>query len=411
VLCASQPNPQTRALIKRLRRFGGLRAELPVGAARLSMRLMIAGSCDSEAVHAVTRHRISGPGSCLGVEVFEPKRRGQRSPALVWFHGGGFVLGDLTTAAPTARALVNRSGAVVVTVDYRLAPEHTLDDMYDDGLAAVAWVMRHAARLGIDPARVAVGGDSAGANIAAVVAQEHVGREPIALQVLVYGPYDELFVARHPSQQQRLDGVLDADAIAWFERRTRSAIDRRTLRHAPLRTPDLSGVPPAVIVTAGFDPSRDEGLAYYDCLRGAGITSRLLHYPDEAHGFLSFSAELENARSCLADLGAAIGDALSVPALDRPVTAGLGRRWRALRRQRQVAQTTLGITSEVIAVAARGSLGILRLIAAAPGAPPCAPVQRPAETRGERLTHGDRDQSAGTDAAGDADLRRSRKCL
>ena len=321
---------------------------------------MITNSCDHEAVHAVSRHKLLAPGAMLGVEVFEPERCGEPLPALVWFHGGGFVLGDLSTAAPTARALVNRSGAAVVTVDYRLAPEHTLDDMYNDGLEAVTWVMRHAHRLGIDPARVAVGGDSAGANIAAVVAQEHQGRHPIALQVLVYGPYDELFAARHPSQQEELDGVLDARTIKWFERWTDAAIDRRRPRHMPLRTADLSHLPPAVIVTAGFDPSRDEGLAYYDRLRGAGVDSRLFHYPNDMHGFLSFSSVLESARSCLLDVGAAIGDALSVPVLHRPISAGLSRRSAVLRWQRQVALTSLGIASDGVSVAVRGSHQLVR---------------------------------------------------
>jgi acetyl esterase len=325
--------------------------------------MMAAVMSRSEPVRSARRRSVAGPGGPLGIEIVVPRGGAAPRPALVWFHGGGFVVGDLTTAGGTARILANRIGAVVVSVDYRLAPEHSLHDAYDDGLAAVAWVARNSDRLGVDPARIAVGGDSAGGNIAAVVALErrHERGYPLALQLLAYAPFDA-FGAMHESRAEAHDGVvLNTSMLEWFTAQTALAVDDTSTRHAPLRTGDLSGLPPAILATAGFDPVRDEGLAYHDRLEAAGVPTQLFHYPDQMHGFLSFDAVLGTARRALDELGAATGEALAVPAQDRLFdTAGGGLRAMARQQQRVALASAAFVTESLSATAQAQQRRILR---------------------------------------------------
>jgi len=250
----------------------------------------------SPPVSEVVDRVVSGPGGSIPVRIVTPLSGAAPRPALVWFTGGGFVLGDLATAEPTARSLAARLGAVVVCVDYRKAPEHTFDEAYDDALSAVRWVFDHAEMLGVDERRIGVGGDSAGGNVAAVVAQEYSsggGRPPLALQVLVY-PHvsadDEPARARNAA-----GGTLNEREMRWFEMHVAGAIDPGSLRHAPIATKDLSALPPAVVVTAGYDPLRDEAIVYLDRLRAAGVRAEHLHFADDVHGFFTMDLILDNA--------------------------------------------------------------------------------------------------------------------
>ena len=222
------------------------------------------------------------------------------------------------TAEPTARSLAARLGAVVVCVEYRKAPEHTFDEAYDDALAAVQWVFDHAEMLGVDERRVGVGGDSAGGNVAAVVAQEYTtagGRHPLALQLLVYphvSPDDEPARARNAS-----GGTLNEREMRWFEMHVAGAIDPNSTRHAPMATKDLSGLPPAVVVTAGYDPLRDEAIVYLDRLRTAGVRAEHVHFGDDVHGFFTMDLILDNAHTAVDAVATIAADVLDLTLEDR----------------------------------------------------------------------------------------------
>lgn len=318
-LRADQMHPDTRALMRRAERFGGLTSKVTVEDARRRLKLMMPLLTTREDVGSVeTRSIPTGRGS-IRIRVVTPLKGSGPRPAILWFHGGGFVLGDLVTAEPTARSLAMRTGAIVICVNYRKAPEHRLDDAYDDGLAAVKWAITNAQSLGIDPKRVAVGGDSAGGNIAAVVAQEHArsGGEALAAQLLVY-PAVAASDQDFPSKSENSEGNgLDLKAIRWFEWHISGSTDPDSDRYAPLMTPDLSNLPSAVIVTVGYDPLRDEGIAYHDRLRMAGVGSTLLHYSDDVHGFFTMDAMLENGRIALDEAGEAMATILGVPEAHR----------------------------------------------------------------------------------------------
>lgn len=208
---------------------------------------------------------------------------------LVWIHGGGFVIGDLETGDSTCRVLANEAGVAVVSVDYHLAPEHPYPAAIDDVMTALDWVVAEAERLGIDPARLAVGGDSAGGNLTAVACQlaRAAGGPQIAFQLLVY-PVTDL-AGDHPSRHENGEGYfLTQETMVWFARQYLGGRDAATPRVSPMLASDLSRLPPAMVITAEFDPLRDEGLAYADALQAAGIPVERLHFDGEIHGFFDF---------------------------------------------------------------------------------------------------------------------------
>jgi acetyl esterase len=220
------------------------------------------------------------------VRVYRPD--GDDLPVLVWYHGGGFTIGDLETADATCRQLATRGGCVVVSADYRLAPEHPFPAAVDDGWDVLTWVGQHGADIGGDTSRLAVGGDSAGGNVAAVVT--HLTRDrggpALALQVLVY-PWTDLRMG-HPSVEENADGyLLTRDTLAWFRNHYVGANEADVLNPlaSPLLAEDLSGLPPALIITAEFDPLRDEGEEYGRRLEQAGVPVKVHRYDGMIHGF------------------------------------------------------------------------------------------------------------------------------
>ncbi len=237
-------------------------------------------------------------------------------PVLVYFHGGGWTIGDLDTHDVLCRQLCNGSGAVVVAVDYRMGPEHRFPAAVDDCFAATRWV-RHAAReLGVDAARLAVGGDSAGGNLAAVVAilARDSGTLPIACQPLIYPATD--MRRAHASHTTNGRGyLLTTETISYYHHHyVADPAHDLDWRASPLLHADLTKLPPALVLTAGFDPLRDEGLAYADRLVAAGNRASYVCYERQIHGFITMGKVIDEANSAVNFCAAELARALSSPA-------------------------------------------------------------------------------------------------
>jgi acetyl esterase/lipase len=227
--------------------------------------------------------------------------KGPPQPAVVYFHGGGWVIGDLESHDQPCRALANATPSIVVAVDYRLAPEHKFPAAVDDAIAATRWISQHAARLGIDPARIAVGGDSAGGNLAAVVALDARDRRgpPIAGQVLIY-PCTNMHVD-HPSHRRHATQLpLTHAGMRWFiGHYLLGPGDKDDWRASPLCAASFAGLPPALVITAGFDPLGDEGEAYAAALRHAGVRVEHERFEGQIHGFVSMGKMIADAERAI----------------------------------------------------------------------------------------------------------------
>lgn len=297
-----RPDYEVRRLLWQLAVVRPPTASESVTSVRRHWQLAVKAFATREPVESVTDREILGPHGPIQLRVYLPRGATAPAPGLLWFHGGGFVAGDLYTAGAMCRSLAHQSGAVVVAVEYRLAPEHPLAVGREDCLTALRWVAEHAAELGIDPVRLAVGGDSAGGGIAAVVAQECARIGPaLAAQVLVYPAAD--LTASTPSATESMPGLLDQAWMTWFRGQIAEVSDLSALEASALQAADLTGVAPAIVLTAGFDPLRDEGLRYAERLGAHGVVVRLLHYPGQIHGFLSLDRVLDGGRDGLRRIG------------------------------------------------------------------------------------------------------------
>ena len=265
----------------------------PLPELRQQLRTMV-GLMDEPAppLARVEDIRMSGPAGALPARVYDASGvRRPAAPAVMYFHGGGWVQGDLETHHGLCARLALGSGALVIAVDYRLAPEHPFPAAADDCLASYRWLHARAREIGVDPARIAVAGDSAGGNLAAVVSQQAaLAGEPVpACQVLIYPGLD--FALDTPSHQDLADAhIIPRDRIEWYASQYLPAgTDRLDPRAAPLRAADLSGQPPTLVITAGFDPLRDEGHAYAERLRAAKVDVVDHEYPGQIHAFVSLT--------------------------------------------------------------------------------------------------------------------------
>jgi acetyl esterase len=249
---------------------------------------------------------IPGPAGDIPVRIYRPSDD-TALPVVVFFHGGGWVIGDLESHDHMARTIAAKAECVVVAVDYRLAPEHKFPAAADDAWAALEWVATHAEELGVDAARIAVAGDSAGGNLAAVVAVQARDSEHVEViqQVLLYPVVDG--DCERPSMEENAEGyMLTRNAMDFFhEQYATTDDDRRDPRYSPINA-DLAGVAPAVVVTAEYDPLRDQGNAYAVALTEAGVDVVHTQYDGMIHGFFSMDAGLDTAKQAQDDVAAAL---------------------------------------------------------------------------------------------------------
>lgn len=279
----------------------------PADAREARRRLTAAYAGKPIPVRAVEDLQIDAPVP-LRARHYVPPEPGGPHPLLVYYHGGGFTYGDLDTHDGVCRTLCRHAGAHVLAIDYRLAPEHPFPAAADDAHAAFHWAVANASRLGADPGRIGVGGDSAGGNLAAVVSQlaaRDGGPAPV-LQLLIYPAVD--FTTRRRSRDLFGEGFLLSDPeMNWFEdnylgtARTQAGDPRAS----PLLAEDLSGLAPAFVVTAAFDPLRDEGEAYVKALQEAGTPATLRRFPGFIHGFINGAGVSRTARDALVEIAGA----------------------------------------------------------------------------------------------------------
>jgi acetyl esterase len=263
------------------------------------------------AVARVEEMTIPGPGGEIPIRVYWPREDGPL-PVLVFYHGGGWVIGDLDTSDRLCRMLSNRASAVVVSVDYRLAPEHPFPAAVDDSYAALEWVARNGDRLHVDPSRIAVGGSSAGGNLTAAVAlmARDRGGPKLAYQVMIY-PATNLLDLTTPSHRDFADGYgLTREHVEFFRDSYLPEIpDRKNPYASPLLAESLEGLPPAIVITAGFDVLRDEGIDYAERLEAAGVPAVTVRYPSMIHGFVTMDRVFGEAEHAIVAAARALSDA------------------------------------------------------------------------------------------------------
>jgi acetyl esterase len=287
------------------------RRRMALSAAPLGGRVTAPVSVSDHAIPAAD----GGPGSApIPARLYVPARAAAGGPLLVYYHGGGWVQGSVATHDPGCRLLAHLSGVRVLSVDYRLAPEHPFPAAADDALAAYAWAVTHAERLGADPARVAVGGDSAGGNLAAVVAlaaRDHGTLPGAAFQLLIYPAVD--LARKAPSVATFADGYLLTErGMDWYvEKYVPDRAHRADPRASPLHHVDLAGLPPAYVGTCIPDPLRDEGERYAARLREAGVAVTH-HRHDQVHGFFNMSV-IPSSREALAVIAGALAQGTAGP--------------------------------------------------------------------------------------------------
>ena len=306
-------DPQAQAFLEQLTASGAppLHA-LSVAEARQVIVALFSTQGSPEPVGAVADRTIPGAVGEMPARIYTPPGTGP-FPVLVYLHGGGWVIGNLDAYDATCRALTNAARCIVVAMEYRLAPEHKFPAAPEDCYAATQWVAAHATALRGDPMRLALGGDSAGGNLTAVVAQmvRDRGGPILCYQLLVYPVTNHDYDTA--SYRENAEGyLLTRDAMVWFwNHYLRSPADGSNPMASPLRADNLRGLPPAMVITAEFDPLRDEGEAYAVRLQEAGVPVTLKRYDGMIHGFFSLGAVLDPGKQALADAAAALRTAFT----------------------------------------------------------------------------------------------------
>lgn len=300
-----QLDPQMKALLDQLATAGGKPFhELTPPQARAALEMLFGAfrSPTPPPVGKVEDRKIPGPGGDIPVRIYTPAGAGPFG-VLVYFHGGGWVVGTLDSYDEVCRSLTLGGGFVTVSVDYRLAPEHKFPAAPEDCYAAARWVADNARSLNVNAARIAVGGDSAGGNLAAAIAQmaRDRGGPKLIYQLLIYPAIDA--ADDTPSQHEfSQDGyILSRADMEWFWGHYLSEKDRANPYACPSRAASLAGLPPATVILAEIDPLRDEGQMYADALRKAGVAVMLNRYDGVCHGFVSFGNAINAGKRALAE--------------------------------------------------------------------------------------------------------------
>jgi acetyl esterase len=280
----------------------------PAEARELYLKGRVVTNPEPPELESVRPLAIPSPAGSIPARLYTPiksRKAGGLAPGLVFFHGGGWVIGDLDSHDVVCRKLADAGELIVISVDYRLAPEHKFPAAVEDAIIATQWIADHANELGVDAARLTVGGDSAGGNLAAVVAiSARDGNGPaIAGQVLIYPATD--FAMTHPSHREPETSILlTHSVITWFrDHYLNGAADVRDWRASPARATTLVGLPPAYLLTAGADPLRDEGDEYAARLKEAGVAVTYRHFPGQFHGFFTMGKLLAQANVAAAEIG------------------------------------------------------------------------------------------------------------
>jgi acetyl esterase len=304
-------DPQARQVLEQIAAIG-LPPNHLVSPAQARINMKSRPRAAGPEVASVHDRLIPGPGVDLPVRIYTPAGVGP-FPILVWFHGGGWVVGDLDTADPTARHLTVGAGCVVISVDYRLAPETKFPEPADDCYAAAIWAAQHAAQLNGDAERIAVGGDSAGGNLAAAVAlmARDRGGPALVMQLLVY----PVTAANFDTSSYQRNGAgynLTRDGMQWYwHHYLQNPADASNPYAAPLVAHNLKGLPPALVITAEYDPLCDEGEAYARRLHAAGIPTTCSRYDGMIHGFLGMAAVLDKGKQAIAEACMALQQAFA----------------------------------------------------------------------------------------------------
>jgi acetyl esterase len=305
-------DPEARVILEQLDAIIPHFDQAGVQGARDALETLAGAAGEPEPVHRLEDRTIPGPTGPIPVRIYAPKGDAPL-PVLVFFHGGGWVIGSIQTHDGLCRLLANAVGCVVVSVDYRLAPEHPYPAAAEDAYAATRWAADNAAAIGGDPARIAVGGDSAGGNLTAVVAlmARDRGGPPLVFQLLVY-PVTDVPCDNDSYRDNGRDYFLTTDQMRWFFGHYAGSTPRLDDPYlCPLRAKDLGRLPPALVITAEHDPLRDEGEAYARRLQEAGVPARAKRYPGVFHGFFAMGQLLARGREATADAAAALRSAFA----------------------------------------------------------------------------------------------------
>ena len=311
-------DPQARALLDLLveRQVPPVHTLTPAQARAFYRERRFFTQPDPPALPVLRELSVPGPAGGIAARLYRPAPEGTVLPLLVYFHGGGWTIGDLDTHDVLCRQLALAGHCAVLSVDYRLGPEQRFPAAVDDCVAATRWAREHAAALGVDPARLAVGGDSAGGNLAAVVSiierdARAATNPPLAYQLLIYPGTDMRAIA--PSHVSNGQGyALTADSIRYYRGHyLASEAEWTDWRASPLLAGDLSRLPPALVLTAGYDPLRDEGRQYADALSAAGNRVQYVCFERQIHGFITMSKVIDEALTAVDLCGAALRRALA----------------------------------------------------------------------------------------------------
>ena len=287
---------------------------MPVAHAReMFLNAALANAGDAPLLDTIEDLTIPGLGGPIAARLYVPKEAPVPCPTMLYFHGGGFVLGSVDSHDALCRHLSATSGVQVLSADYRLAPENKFPAALDDALTVARWLLNNFATINADPRRLAIGGDSAGANLATSVCRflGPLEKPTLRHQTLIYPMVDLRLL--HPSIAMFGEGYrLTADILRWFAKNyVRSSDTVTNPRISPLLAGDLSGLPPALVITAGFDPLRDEGLAYAQALTKAGVPCRHDCFKDMIHGFCNMPGIVPRALDAFTLIGEELATALA----------------------------------------------------------------------------------------------------